>query len=368
MAGRSGRRGNREGSVRLVRGRWAIRYYDESGVQRERVTDAGSKRDALAHLRKALDGVEKARGRSPVRTVAELYAFHRRERLALRKATDDVDKRWKRLVSHFGVADVTGVTSMMIAEYAERRAADGVRKSTVNRELATLRHLLRVGAQATPQIVPWDAIPRIKLADESDLIRTVFIDDEVWAQIRAHLAPHLRPLFTLAYWIGWRSGELRDLQRSQLDLQRGTLRLKPGRTKNKEGRLVYLPAEALAVLREQERATRKLERKQQRVIPWIFHYRGERFTSYYKGWYGACERAGFEKGQFRPHDFRRTAARAYTRAGVGEQVVMKITGHKTRAMFDRYNITAERDLAEAASRVSNANAAARKGRARDKSE
>lgn len=366
MAGKRGRRANREGGVRLVRGRWAIRYYDEHGAQRERVTEAQSKRDALTHLRAALEAVEKACGRSPIRTVAELYNFHRRERLVLQKGTEDIDKRWKRLKPHFGVVDVTGITSVIIAEYAERRAAEGVRKSTINRELATLRHLLRVGAQATPQIVPWGAIPRIKLADESDLIRTVFIDDEVWASIRQHLAPHLRPLFTLAYWIGWRRGELLGLQRSQVDLHRGTLRLQPGRTKNKEGRLVYLPAEALAVLQEQERATRKVERKLQRVIPWVFHYRGERFTSYYKGWYGACERAGFEKGQFRPHDFRRTAARAYTRAGIGEQVVMKITGHKTRAMFDRYNITAERDLAEAAARVSSASAAARKGRARDK--
>jgi len=45
---------------------------------------------------------------------------------------------------------------------------------------------------------------------------------------------------------------------------------------------------------------------------------------------------------------------------------MKITGHKTRAMFDRYNSTAARDLAEAAVRVSSSKTAARKGRARDK--
>ena len=363
MAGKRGRRGNREGSVRLMRGKWTIRYYDEDGSQRERVTDAQSKRQALTHLRKALDEVEKARGRSPIRTVAELYAFHRRQRLALRKSVYDLDKRWKRLAPHFGSTAPTGVSSTMVAAYAEHRATDRVRKSTVNRELATLRHLLRVGAQATPQIVPWDAIPRIQLADESDLIRTAFFEEEEWAKLLRELADHLRPLFTIAYWLGWRSGELRNLQRSQVDLERGTIRLTPGSTKSKDGRLVYLPAEALAVLREQERATKVLERATQRLIPWVFHNRGKQIRDYYTGWRAACVRAGCPG--MRPHDFRRTAARAYTRAGIGEQIVMKITGHKTRAIFDRYNITAESDLADAARRVTRHQNAARKGRARD---
>jgi len=50
--------------------------------------------------------------------------------------------------------------------------------------------------------------------------------------------------------------------------------------------------------------------------------------------------------------------RNLVRAGVPEHIAMKLTGHKTRSVFDRYDIVSERDLSDGVARLAQFHAAA----------
>jgi hypothetical protein len=77
--------------------------------------------------------------------------------------------------------------------------------------------------------------------------------------------------------------------------------------------------------------------------------KGKRITTFIKAFRAACTKAGYP-GRI-PHDLRRTAVRNLVRAGVPERVAMQMTGHKTRSVFERYNIVSECDLVEAAKKL-----------------
>jgi integrase len=141
-----------------------------------------------------------------------------------------------------------------------------------------------------------------------------------------------------------RISEIVGLTWKHIDLVNGIVRLEAGETKNDEGRTVYLDDELKEVFNRQW----EIRKQTQRLTGYVFpNENGRSQIKDFRGaWRKACKDAGIGKRHF--HDFRRTAVRNMIRSGIPERVAMMISGHKTRSIFDRYNIVSDTDLKIAA--------------------
>ena len=185
--------------------------------------------------------------------------------------------------------------------------------------------------------------------------RAGFFERADFEAVRRTLRPDLQLAVTIAHSYGWRmQSEVLTLGLSQIDVSAGTMRINPGGSKTGEGRIVYLSSEVKRMLEEQIERVRTLSRTLGRVIPFLFPHlngrlQGQRIKDFRKSWASACKAVGLS-GMLR-HDLRRTAARNLIRSGVPEVVSMRITGHRTRSVFDRYNIVSPADLQDAARKM-----------------
>jgi integrase len=192
--------------------------------------------------------------------------------------------------------------------------------------------------------------------------RKGFFEREQFEAVRRQLPPALQPIATVEYLTGWRNcSEVYRLTWAHVSFGDAMVRLDPGMAKNDEPRQFPLTAELRALLETQRMATEALQRRTGRIIPWVFHRNGRPVKDMRRAWKTACEAAGLA-GRYQ-HDFRRTAVRNLVRAGIPERVAMQLTGHKTRAVFERYNIVSDGDLRAAADKLDQASGASMPRRA-----
>ena len=325
---------------------WWIKYYRAGKPYRE--STKSTKESDARRLLKKREG-EISEGKLPgiyfdrVRwdELAEDYLTN--FRLEGRKSTIRAEIALDHLKRHFGGMRVTQITSATVDRYIEKRLGEEIASGTINRELAVLRAALVLGARQTPPKV--DRVPFIRSLGEGKP-RQGFFEHGEYLRVLEYLPEYLRPVLTFAYRTGWRKAEVLGLTWAQVDRDQGIVRLEPGTTKNDQGRTIYLDGELQTVIEDQWKRRVRIGS----ALPWVFlNANGTDGIRKFAGtWERACDAAGCPGKLF--HDLRRTACRNMVRSGVPERVAMLVSGHKTRSIFDRYNIVSDADLKQAAAK------------------
>jgi site-specific recombinase XerD len=260
-----------------------------------------------------------------------------------RRAVEHVKRRIKKgLTPYFGGWRMANITTADIRKYIDHRQEAGAANATINRELAALKWAFTLAIQAGKLLQR----PHIPMLQERNA-RHGFFERPQFASVRDRLPEALQGIATFAYINGWRTkSEILPLTWAQVDRAAGIVRLEPDTTKNREGRqFPYSDLPELKAVLDAQWTAHTALKKAGTICPYVFQRAGKRVRNFRRAWLSATEAAGCP-GRI-PHDFRRTAVRNLVRAGVPEKTAMTITGHKTRSVFDRYDIVNEQDQREA---------------------
>jgi integrase len=258
------------------------------------------------------------------------------------------------------------ITADTLRAFIVDQQKKGLSNGSINRSLSALRRMFSL-ARRDERLRDAPFFPMLKEAAP----RSGFVGLNDYERLFAALPDYLQLPFALGFWTGMRRAEIFGLRWNQLDFLANTIALRAGETKNDDGRLIPISASLRTLLLTQRG-------KRQAACPYVcfrLDRRGiaRKVGNFRKVWQSRCVRLGLGKMEAagealtvvrsdRPkakpkpkmvyqgmlfHDLRRSAVRNLVRSQVPEKVAMAISGHKTRAVFDRYNIVSENDLAKA---------------------
>jgi integrase len=338
--------------------RWWISYYGPDPDNPRRMkeyrepagkTDADAKRmlrDRRREVTVHRSGLRQFQGPRQERVLVEelLKGLERQHEILGRKGLPQLKSHLKHVREVFGIDRAIAVTAERLRDYVARRQHQGAANATINRELEALQRAFTLAVQSSTLSLA----PRFPSLPEHNA-RQGFFERADFEKVNNSIDdPGLRDFLEWFFWTGMRPGEIRSLTWEAFDKETWTLRLHSKDAKTGYGRVIPLEDELRAVIERRIKA-RQLD------CEFIFHRAGRPVGEFRKTWKTACKAAGLALTVDRggkeivralrlPYDLRRTAVRNMVRGGTDPAIAMKISGHRTRAVFDRYNIISEDDI------------------------
>ena len=294
--------------------------YTKGGKQVRESTFTSDKEEAKLRLAEAVAGLKRPGKATVGKLLDGVLNDYRLNGYNIKFANDKIEGH---LRPWFGDRLAESLTKQDIQDFVNTKSQGKkhLSNASINRCLALLKRAFNLAE------IPHPTITMLKEAAP----RSGFVEKEKFWEVFNRLPEHQRAPILFAYESGTRIQEVLNLRWNQIDWIQGVVRLDPGATKNDEARVI--PCSKMMMF---------YFKRIPRVCEYCFTFQGKHLRSIRTGWLKAVG-----KSKLLVHDLRRSGVRNLIRAGVPERVAMQISGHKTRSVFDRYNIVSENDLTNA---------------------
>jgi len=249
----------------------------------------------------------------------------------------------------FGDTVINDIKLSDLENYQARRLKAGMAPATVDHEVKKMKTAVikafdegMIGGEALR--VFKRCKPTLKKGSD---VRTRILSSAEFDAIMANLPHYVKPVFTMGYYAGMRRGEILNLTWDKVSLKDRVIRLEATDTKDGEARTIPICQNLYDHMANIPRAIHDNH---------VFLFKGAPFKEFRDSLRDACKAAGVVYGRFKRngfvfHDLRHTFNTNMRKAGVPESVIMAITGHSTREMFDRYNTVDLEDTQKAVSQL-----------------
>ncbi len=320
-----------------------IEYYDEMG-KRKRERIGPSKSAAEQRLREVLKARTEERhidrDNSAKITFGELCNWYIGLTEVKAKATYKKEfssiKNLKRLIgAETKLKDITlgrveAYQKNRLQEPSPRHVGLQVKPATVNRELSCLQSMFNRAVRHDR--IEKNPISELKRLPENNVRMKILSQNEI-ENLLANCPSHLQPIVILAFYSGMRKSEILYLTWEEVDLENGFIRLHADRTKTKIARSIPLHPRVKTLLADLPRS-QETDR--------VFLRDGKPFNDFKRAFKTSCTKAGLQEFTF--HDLRHCAINNLRLAKNDYFKIMAISGHKTTAVFKRYNLVTEDEL------------------------
>jgi integrase len=346
--------------------RYWISYRTRDGKQRRESVGAFKDLDAYS-IDDAIDAMAKRRVQKrerklfdelpeTVMTFSELTEWYLDlEKIKALSSYDIIKIKLDIFNKEFGGLIVSQIRPAELENYQAKRLKEGAKPATVDQEIGKARAM--VYKAFDNDLVGGDTIKTFKrikklLKPGSDVRDRVLSGDE-FERLSKNTSGHIRGVIMMGYYTGMRKGEILNLTWDKVDLQNRMIRLEAEDTKDREKRNIPICDELYSLLASMPNRLHDSGQANH-----VFQFKGEPVRDIRTGLRRACKKAKikygrFVKGGFIFHDLRHTFNTNMRKAGVAESVIMRVTGHSTREMFDRYNTIDESDTRRAVAQMVN---------------